>query len=135
MSNLKNKQLDFFSKQMFERYEITENHARSLFDRWNVIEKKDEADLIAFIESDDVQRAFFIKNDINIAKKYTSDDLKKAGITLNEVDSEKHLYRDSKYNFLWEELYHNMADCWTGYYKIKDPIPSDTHLLRKEQGY
>lgn len=129
MNDLRNRLLDYFSKKMFELYEITENQSRFLFDRWNVIDKTDELAIKKFVESDEVKKVFFIQPDINIAKKYTVEELNKIGIQLNIVDKDKHNYRDSRNNFLWEELYHGIADCWSGYYKVKEPVPDDSHLL------
>lgn len=129
MNDTRNRLLDYFAKKMFELYEVTENQSRFLFDRWHVIDKNDESTITTFVESDDVRKVFFIQPEINIAKRYTLYELKKISIQLNEVDKDKHIYRDSKYNFLWEEVYHGMADCWSGYYKVKEPLPDDNHLL------
>ncbi len=129
MNDIKTRLIDYFTKRMFELYEVTGNHARFLFDRWHVIDKGDESDIKAFIESDDVRKVFFIQPEINLAKKYTLDDFNKIGIQLNEIDKDKHTYRDTENNFLWEEIYHGMADCWSGLYKIKEPAPNDNHLL------
>lgn len=129
MNDLNNRKIDYFTRRMFELYEVTENHARFLFDRWHVIDKGDEASIRAFIESDDVKKIFFIQPNINIVKKYSLAELNKIGIQLIEVDKENHIFRDSKNNFLWEEIYHGMADCWSGLYKIKEPAPDDKHLL------
>ncbi len=129
MNSTKNRLLDYFIKKMLELYEVTENQSRFLFDRWNIIDKNDESSIKTFIESDDVRKVFFIQPEINIAKEYTLDDLKKIGIELKELDKEKHIYNDYKYNLLWEEVYHGMADCWSGHYKVKKPVPDDKHLL------
>ncbi len=129
MNDIRNRLLDYFSKRMLELYEVTENQARFLFDRWHVIDKYDDLTIKTFVESNEVRKVFFIQPEINIVKKYTLDELNKIGIQLNEVDKDKHIYRDSKNNFLWEEIYHGMADCWSEFYKVKDPIPDDNHLL------
>lgn len=114
---------------MFELYEVTENQSRFLFERWNVVDKNNESAIKAFVESNEVRKIFFIRPKINIAKKYTLEELNKIGIQFIEIDKDKHTYRDSKYNFLWEEIYHGMTDYWSGYYKIKEPAPEDKHLL------
>lgn len=126
---MENKLIDLFINEIHELYCVNENLARFLFERWNITNKHDSTSIKEFLRSESVKRVFLIKPDINIARKYLITQLEEIGIHLQTVNEEKHLFRDSKYNFLWEEIYYGMADSWSGKYKIIDPKPEDDHLL------
>ena len=126
---MENKLIDLFINQIHELYSVNENLARFLFERWNIANKYDSSTINEFLRGEEVKKVFLIKPDINIAREYLFTELKEIGINLQTVNEEKHHYRDSKYNYLWKEIYYGMADSWSGKYKIIDPKPEDDHLI------
>ena len=128
MNNLENKLKDYFSLKMHELYDVTSSMARFLFERWNTSKLTSENAIKSFVASQEVRKVFFINEEINIAKAYSKDELNKLGISLNEIDAEKHLYTDSKYQFTWEEVFHGPSDSYINLYKVIEPKPDDSHL-------
>ncbi len=132
MNNMKNRLIDFFSKTIYELYEVTDNQARFLFDRWNIIELDNENNIKNFLNNDDVKNVFYIAPDVNIAKKYTLEELHKLKINLSTtLNNEERIYKDDRYGFTWQEVFNGMADSYTGLYKIKEPVANDFHLCKK----
>jgi len=128
MKNTNNDMSKLFSKLMMKEYEVGENQARFLFDRWN-IERHQSIDTIEnFVKSEKVRKVFFIQDDINISKNYSLDDLKKIGVNLIEINAKEHTFKDDKYGYLWKEIFHGMSDAWIGLFQIVDPKPKDNHL-------
>ena len=130
MSSINIDLLDYFVTIMNKKFEVAENQSRFLFERWNIQSLGHKSKIDKFVSRDDVKSVFFIKPDLNISKSYTEDDLSKIGITLKVVDVAKHIFKDEKYGFTWEEVFHGMSDCWIGEFRIKDPSPIDKHLCR-----
>lgn len=129
MSNTNIELMDFFSRALFEEYEVPPSMARYLFSRWHISKFEDKEEIRNFVKNEDVKKVFFIKPGINIVKKYSQKELNNLGLVLSEIDALNHLYKDNKYNFLWQEVYHGISESWLGVYTIKDPDPDDKHLL------
>lgn len=123
---------DYFIEKINQKYFVTENLARFLFDRWKIDSKcLSNVDIDNFLNSKMVSKVFFITPDINIAKNYSVDELGKLGIKLNVViDADKRIFKDDKYGFIWQEQFHGHADAYIGLYKIIEPVPVDDDLCK-----
>lgn len=120
-----------FIKCLNETYGVNENLGRFLFERWHIKHKCTLDNLSKFIKSEKVRRVFFVRPDINRAKRYSRRELIKIGIKLGTlIDAKERIYKDSKYGFTWKEKYHGMADEYSGLFELIEPEPDDAHLMQ-----
>ena len=121
---------DSFIEKIYNKYFVTENLARLLYERWQ-IERKclSDGEIESFLNSALVQKVFLLTPEINIVQKYTLEQLNTIGAELTTVvDAEKRIFLDKKFNFTWQELFHGPSESYTGLYQIIKPQPDDSAL-------